>query len=95
MSRTFQKKIEDFKCMNCGYTVLGSGYTNHCLKCLYSKHVDINPGDRLNTCGGIMQPISFEKKGDDYILIHKCLKCGAKKRNKTAKDDNFDILLSL
>ena len=24
----------------------GNGYTNHCPKCLWSKHVDINPGDR-------------------------------------------------
>ena len=24
----------------------GNGYTNHCSQCLWSKHVDINPGDR-------------------------------------------------
>ena len=23
-----------------------NGYTNHCSQCLWSKHVDINPGDR-------------------------------------------------
>ena len=41
---------EDFICENCGKDVEKSSYTarDHCPYCLYSKHVDINPGDRKN-----------------------------------------------
>ena len=58
--KKFQKRVEDFCCENCGTEVTGNGYTNHCPKCLYSKHVDINPGDRLNSCGSMMKPTNIE-----------------------------------
>ncbi|MGI6680778.1 MAG: RNHCP domain-containing protein [Bdellovibrionota bacterium] len=91
----FIKNKEDFICENCGFHVIGSGYTNHCPKCLYSKHVDINPGDRENSCLGLMEPIDFiRKNGKDYI-VHKCLKCNAEKLNKVSKDDNLDIILEI
>jgi len=95
MSKIFQKKIENFKCENCGSDVKGNGYTNHCPTCLYSKHVDINPGDRQEECKGLMKPIGVDKKDGDYILIHKCLKCGVEKRNKVAKEDNFNKVIEL
>ena len=56
----FTKTVEDFNCAHCGAVVHGNGYTNHCPHCLYSRHVDNNPGDRLATCGGMMRPISDE-----------------------------------
>ncbi|MEK7158524.1 MAG: RNHCP domain-containing protein, partial [Patescibacteria group bacterium] len=46
MSRTFQRRVEDFTCESCGAQVTGDGYTNHCPQCLVSKHVDVYPGDR-------------------------------------------------
>lgn len=95
MSKSFQKKIEDFKCENCGNEITGSGYTNHCPICLWSKHVDINPGDRSESCGGLMEPVGIEKRGDDYLIIHKCQKCGIKKKNKSSKDDSFEEILKL
>ncbi len=95
MSISFKKKTEDFKCENCGYEVKGSGYTNHCPLCLYSKHVDIFPGDRLEECKGLMKPIGVDKKDGEYILIHKCIKCGVEKRNKIAKEDSFDEIIKL
>ena len=91
----FQRKIEDFTCENCGFKVKGTGYTNHCPKCLWSKHVDINPGDREEICGGMMEPVGLEKVKDDYILTHQCQKCGARRRNHAADNDNVDALIKL
>lgn len=94
-TRKFQRTIEDFLCEKCGFEVRGSGYTNHCPKCLWSKHVDVNPGDRLSQCGGMMEPVSVETKNGNYVIIHRCIKCGHEKRNKASKDDNFEAILKL
>jgi ribosomal protein L32 len=91
----FQRKIEDFSCENCGHFIVGNGYTNHCSMCLWSKHVDINPGDRLSECKGMMKPVSVEQKDGDYIILHVCQKCGSKKPNKVSKNDDFDAILSV
>ena len=93
--KKFTRTIEDFTCEHCDAPVVGNGYTNHCPQCLYSKHVDINPGDRLNSCGGMMKPISVELKSGEYILLQKCEKCGFEKKNKTALKDNFEAILAL
>ena len=93
--KKFQRKKEDFVCENCGTKVKGNGYTNHCPVCLYSKHVDINPGDRLSNCHGLMIPEDFEIRNGGYIIIHRCLKCGLKKKNKFSKADNLEVLLML
>lgn len=74
-SSKFTKIDEEFVCENCGRVVPKLGYTcrNHCPYCLYSKHLDINPGDRAETCHGILEPIGLEispKKG--YVIIFKC-----------------------
>jgi len=41
---------ETFTCKNCGRTVVpydsGSNHRNHCPNCLFSLHVDDEPGDR-------------------------------------------------
>lgn len=90
----FIKNKEDFVCENCQLEVKGSGFTNHCPQCLYSKHVDNNPGDRLNQCRGLMRPIKIESKSGQYILIHKCLRCGEEKRNKIARNDDIQTFLN-
>ena len=96
--KRFTKLDEEFICENCKKRVTKLGYTsrNHCPYCLTSKHIDINPGDRKETCGGLLRPISLEidsKKG--YVIIFKCEKCGAIRKNKSAKDDNMDLIISL
>ena len=94
--KKFIKKVENFICENCGKNVIGNGYTNHCPFCLYSKHVDINPGDREEKCHGMLEPIGLEisnKKG--YVIIFKCKKCGAIRKNKAAEDDNMDLIIKL
>ncbi len=95
MTLKFTRKIEDFVCENCGKEVKGNGFTNHCPYCLWSKHVDVNPGDRNSKCQGLMKPIRVEKDSDGYILVHKCGKCGYEKRNKVSEKDNFDEIINL
>lgn len=94
-TKKFQKRIEDFECEHCKTEVTGNGYTNHCPMCLWSKHVDINPGDRAEKCNGMMRPMSVEKKGDDFIIIHKCEKCGFERKKIVEKDDNFDAVIGI
>jgi len=80
--RKFQRTIEDFTCEKCGAFVKGNGYTNHCPDCLWSKHVDINPGDRLNHCQGLMKPVDILFKNQIWQLVHQCEKCGELKNIK-------------
>lgn len=95
MSEKFKKYIENFICEKCGTEVTGNGYTNHCPECLWSKHVDVFPGDRAGDCGGMMEPIRVEVKNKEYIIIHKCVKCGYEKPNKAVKEDNFQMLVQI
>ncbi|MBU2524613.1 RNHCP domain-containing protein [Patescibacteria group bacterium] len=90
---------ESYKCKKCGKTVmaLDKGCRNHCPSCLYSLHVDQKiPGDRDSNCQGLMMPKSAtynSKKG--YIITHECEKCHILMNNKSASDDNLDILILL
>lgn len=93
MTKKFTRRKEDFVCEHCNSRVSGNGYTNHCPHCLYSKHVDINPGDRAETCCGLMQPIAIEQKSRQYIITHKCKKCGFERKNKVSSEDNFNTIV--
>lgn len=95
MTKKFQRTKEDFTCEKCSLVVKGSGYTNHCTRCLWSKHVDVNPGDRQATCQGLMEPVGVELKSGEYAILHRCISCGFEKWNKASKDDNFDAILQL
>lgn len=95
MMRKFQRMIEDFSCEKCNLLVKGSGYTNHCPRCLWSKHVDINPGDRLSPCGGMMDPKMVETVGKDNAIIHQCIKCNYIKKNKVSKMDGSNVILEV
>jgi len=95
MTRAFQRKIEDFVCAQCGAAVKGNGYTNHCPVCLYSRHVDVNPGDRASDCGGLMKPASIEMKNGDYVILHRCEKCGFERRNKRAIEDKMETFIRI
>ena len=95
--KVFSKLDEGFICVNCGKEVSPLGYTsrNHCPYCLHSIHIDINPGDRSNTCKGVLVPIGVETKKGEYMIQFKCKKCGTISRNKMATDDNYDELLRI
>ena len=93
--RKFIRRIEDFVCENCGTFVKGDGYTDHCPNCLYSKHVDINPGDRNCKCEGLMEPISAEMKREGYKIGYRCKKCGHTHKVKSSPNDNFEVISEL
>ena len=73
--KTFEKNDNEFICRVCGKLVPELKYSSrdHCTKCLCSIHIDINPGDRANSCLGTLIPTDIEtnnKKG--YIIKYKC-----------------------
>jgi len=93
--KKFTRTTENFVCENCGTEIIGDGFTNHCPKCLYSKHVDVNPGDRAEKCGGLMKPISAIKKGEEYSVVQQCVRCGFERKNKVGGGDDFERLIEL
>ena len=88
---------EEFTCEYCGNLVKPLSYTarDHCPLCLYSKHVDINPGDRNNDCLGLLEPIKIEKFKNTFKIIYKCKKCNQLHKNIIANDDNMDKIIEL
>lgn len=95
MSKKFIKKEEDFICEKCGENVHGNGYTNHCPKCLWSKHVDLFPGDRLSKCSALMIPVQVEFMKGKYRVTHECIKCKNRKINNLSDNDNMEIAISI
>ncbi len=93
--KRFQKRTEDFVCENCGKAIKGEGYTDHCPKCLWSKHVDINPGDRSEECRGLMEPIGAERKGGENFIHYRCLRCKHRHKVKSGKKDNLEEIIRL
>lgn len=91
-TKRFQKRVEDFICEQCGVAVAGAGYRNHCPECLTSKHVDVHPGDRAAACGGPMPVVDIHQKGEQLILVQKCVVCGHLRRNKVQADDNMETI---
>ncbi len=96
--KRFVKNDSGFVCRNCGASVPPLSYSSrdHCRVCLCSSHVDVNPGDRQNSCGGLLVPVSAEpdpRKG--FIIGYKCKKCGSAVRCRAANDDDTDLLIRL
>ncbi len=91
----FIKHKEDFNCDKCGTLVHGNGYTNHCSKCLWSKHVDTNPGDRASECGGLMEPVGLLITGHNQEIVHRCKKCAKQLTNRVSPQDDSEALIAL
>lgn len=95
--KKFTQNDESFICENCNKEVSKLNYTSrdHCNFCLYSKHVDIFPGDRSNNCLGLLEPIGIEKYKNTFKILYTCKKCGKNHKNIMAKDDNIDLIILL
>jgi len=94
--RKFIRNKENFTCKNCNQSVIGNGYTNHCPNCLYSIHIDKYPGDRQESCLGIMSPIEIITKGGDAkYIVHICNLCKIKKKNILSKQDSIKTIISI
>ena len=96
----FTPCLESFRCAHCGKEIhpegAGSQHRNHCPHCLYSLHVDEEPGDRKATCHGQMEPIGVISKGDgDWSILHLCKSCGKLSLNRALADDNPLLLMQL
>ena len=83
-----------FLCMNCGRDVAaGKGkIRDHCPFCLWGRHMDVVPGDRLSSCMGQMKPVSLENAGEDFWVHYECLKCSHRWRVRAHPDDNLHDL---
>ena len=95
--KKFTMRDESFICEHCHKQVDTLNYTarDHCPFCLYSKHVDINPGDRANDCVGMLEPIGLEKFKNTYKIVYRCKKCNKLHKNIMAQDDNMDLIIDL
>lgn len=94
--KKFSKRVEDFVCEVCGKKVRGNGFTDHCPNCLWSKHVDINPGDRSAECGGLMEPLNISKgKEGKFRIFYRCQECGYQRVNNATPEDNLEKLIQL
>lgn len=88
------------RCKHCGSTFTldapGTRNRNHCPDCLWSVHLDNQPGDRSASCGGDMEPIAVSSRPDgEWMILHRCKKCGVIHANRIAGDDNAVALMAL
>lgn len=89
-----------FTCKNCGKEVsleaFGTRNRNHCPFCLFSLHVDNEPGDRTSICQGLMPATAKIYKPDgEEVLVHTCQKCGMTRKNRVAGDDSYEEIAKL
>ncbi|MCW2760505.1 MAG: hypothetical protein JWR85_706 [Marmoricola sp.] len=89
---SFRRTVEDFTCQNCGTLNHGDGYTNHCSRCLHSKHVDVAPGDRDAQCQGLMVPVDVQVERGRRVLVHRCARCGVERRCRTSDEDDVAVM---
>ncbi len=97
----------NFKCRNCGFFVTqnrelsGVNNRNHCPRCLWSRHMDITPGDRRSDCLSRMEPVGLTVKHvtkkygcsvGELMVIHVCTGCGKLSINRIAADDDPDMI---
>jgi hypothetical protein len=58
-------------------------------------HVDVDPGDRAATCGGMMEPIALEGSTPHYRIVHRCVSCGLVRRVDVSPTDDGAALIAL
>jgi DNA-directed RNA polymerase subunit RPC12/RpoP len=93
----FTENNEGFTCLVCGQDVPPhpSSSRDHCTRCLTGLHVDVNPGDRMNDCGGVLEPIGLQVKGGKRQIVYRCRKCHAHVFNVVAPDDDPELIAEL
>ena len=98
MQKRFTVINEGFDCSVCGHKNPPAAKTcrNHCRECLHSVHVDQNPGDRLEDCGGILKPVKIQvERGEMANIEFICQRCRKRRKNKLAEDDNREKALEI
>ena len=94
------KRASSFRCVHCRLDVPtdapGTAHRNHCPNCLWSRHLDDDPGDRASDCLASMEPIAITvRKDGEWVLIHRCNGCGTLSSNRIAGDDNPLLLVRI
>jgi hypothetical protein len=89
-----------FTCIVCGGHVpargFGTNHRNHCPCCLWSRHLDEEPGDRGAACREPMEPIAIEvRKDGEWAIVHRCTGCGLIRTNRIGGDAHERALLAL
>jgi hypothetical protein len=56
-------------------------------------HVDIHPGDRAATCRALMRPVALVYERGEFVIVHECTVCGARRPNRASSDDDLAVLL--
>jgi DNA-directed RNA polymerase subunit RPC12/RpoP len=80
-----------FRCAVCERDVrplTNGSYRNHCPFCLSSLHVDVTPGDRRETCDGVMVAVDVKRSRKGLQIVHECERCGVKRVNRVAQDSD-------
>ncbi|MFH1653489.1 MAG: RNHCP domain-containing protein [Pseudomonadota bacterium] len=104
IAKRFIKRNDGFVCEHCGKNVLPTHHgspRNHCPFCLWGKHLDINPGDRLSQCQGLLKPIgALSDSRKEYVIVYRCIGCGERKKSRVIlhdenQNDDFNLILEL
>lgn len=80
---------ESFVCVRCGAAIPPHGRSarDHCPYCLVGLHVDaVTPGDRASSCGGELEPVRACQENGRWLIVYRCLGCGAERRNQVLMD---------
>jgi predicted RNA-binding Zn-ribbon protein involved in translation (DUF1610 family) len=92
---------EAFTCVSCKAEVGPSGRSarDHCPRCLHSLHVDLVPGDRAETCGGVLMPIGMHTRSARPVIEYRCRRCGVERMCQALLDvedpDDWGVLVKL
>ena len=94
------RREDGFSCVRCRAPVpaaaWGTKNRNHCPRCLWSRHVDDEIGDRRSACAQAMEPIAVAARPDgEWAIVHRCTGCGHLRANRIAGDDDERALLAL
>lgn len=85
---------QGFQCLHCGESVppLVRTSRDHCPTCLWSRHVDIVPGDRQGTCLGAQRPMGAVRRQGAWRIQYICERCGEHSECKVAMEgDRPDV----
>jgi hypothetical protein len=49
----------------------------------------------MNECGGALEPIGLQRKGDKTQIVYRCRKCREQVFNLVAPDDDAELIAEL
>ncbi|MFD3688045.1 RNHCP domain-containing protein [Nocardiopsis sp. NPDC058631] len=89
-----------FTCVRCGLAVSalapGGDRRDHCPSCLASRHLTDQVRGVRSDCGGHMLPVSVAVlRGGDWMLVHRCTRCGELAGSSVSEDDNHLVLMRI